>query len=144
LELGPNFPFGSQKRDPEMQSESQETREIELELILQTWDGIFPGGCPRLDSNYFLEDRRVQGGGLVISEDMPVTGNLDRAIHDFLSPIENNADVLRAFSPLLRVAVYNRAVTCSLHTASLPLIVRFGAELEIKVFPTAGDTADSH
>lgn len=125
-----------------MQSDSIETREIALELILQTWDGVFPAGCPRLDSNYFLEDRRMQGGGLVISEDMPVTGNLDRAIHDFLSPIENNAGALRAFSPLLRVAVYNRALTCSLHTASLPLIARFGAELEINVFPTAQDAAD--
>jgi hypothetical protein len=120
-----------------MHADSLETREIELELVLQTWDGLFPRECPRLDSNYFLEDRRAQGGGLVISEDMPVTANLDRAIHDFLSPIANNADALRAFSPLLRVVVHNRALTCSLHTASLPLIVRFGAELEINVYPTS-------
>lgn len=117
-----------------MQAESPETRTIELELVLQSWNGLFPTQCPRLDSNYFLEDRRAHGGGLVISEDMPVTGNLDRAIHDFLSPIANNADALRAFSPVLRVTVKNRAPTCSLHTASLPLIVRFGAELEINVY----------
>jgi hypothetical protein len=142
LDPWPDFRFGRQKRDPEMQSDSIETREIELELILQTWDGVFPAACPQLDSNYFLEDRRAQGGGLVISEDMPVTGNLDRAIHDFLTPIANNADALRAFAPLLRVAVHNRALTCSLHTASLPLIVRFGADLEVTVFPTAEESAD--
>lgn len=120
-----------------MQVDSPETRAIEVELILQSWNGLFPAECPRLDSNYFLEDRRAHGGGLIISEDMPVTGNLDRAIHDFLSPIANNADALRAFSPLLRVTVKSRAPTCSLHTASLPLVVHFGAELEINVYRTS-------
>lgn len=120
-----------------MQVDSPETRTIELELVLQSWDGLFPAQCPRLDSNYFLEDRRALGGGLVISEDMPVTGNLDRAIHDFLTPIANNADALRAFCPVLRVTVKSRAPTCLLRTASLPLIVRFGAELEINVYRTS-------
>lgn len=119
-----------------MQVDIPETRTIELELVLQDWNGLFPAECPRLDSNYFLEDRRAHGGGLVISEDMPVTGNLDRAIHDFLAPIANNADALRAFSPVLKVTVKSHAPTCSLHTASLPLIVRFGAELEINVYRT--------
>ena len=118
-----------------MHAESLETREIELELVLQSWNGAFPGDCPRLDSNYFLEDCRMRGGGLVISEDMPVTGNLDRAIHDFLSPIMNNASALQAFAPLLRITVRTRAPGCALRTKSVALIARFGAELEIRVVP---------
>ncbi len=118
-----------------MHADLLETREIAIELVLQTWNGAFPGECPRLDSNYFLEDCRAYGGGLVISEDMPVTGNLDRAIHDFLSPIMNNAAALQVFAPLLRITVHNRAAHCALHTKSVPLIARFGAELEIKVLP---------
>jgi len=55
--------------------------------------------APRLDSNYFLEDRREQGLGFIISEDMPATGDLDKAIVDFLSPLKNNAEVLRALAP---------------------------------------------
>ena len=122
-----------------MSLESTGTREIEVELILQTWDGDFPGGCPRLDSNYFLEDSRAQGRGLTISEDMPATGDLDKAIVDFLSPLKNNAEALRAYSPLVRVAVYNRAFSCCLYIKSLPLLIQFGAELEINVYPTSDD-----
>lgn len=122
-----------------MNVEPATTREIEVELILQTWDGDFPDGCPRLDRNYFLEDCRGQGRGLVISEDMPATADMDKAIVDFLSPLRNNADVLKTYSPLIRVAVYNRAFSCSLNLRSLPLIVQFGAELEINVYPTSND-----
>lgn len=116
-----------------MHADCLETREIELELVLQTWDGVFPGDCPRLDSNYFLEDCRGHGGGLVISEDMPITGSLERAIHDFLSPIVNNAAALQGFAPLLRITVRNQSPNCRLHTSSVPLIARFGAELEINL-----------
>jgi hypothetical protein len=122
-----------------MNAELRDTREIEVELILRTWDGAFPDGCPRLDSNYFLEDRRAQGRGLIISEDMPATGDLDKAIVDFLSPLKNNAEALRVYSPLVRVAVYNRAFSCCLYIKSLPLLVQFGAELEIDVYPTSDD-----
>ncbi len=127
-----------------MSVESTNMREIEVELILQTWDGEFPGGCPRLDSNYFLEDRRAQGRGLTISEEMPATGDLDKAIVDFLLPLKNNAEALRAYSPLVRVAVYNRAFSCCLHIKSLPLLVQFGAELEIDVYPTSEDDEEGH
>jgi hypothetical protein len=119
----------------DVQVDPQQSRDIEIELVLQTWDGVFPTDCPRLDSNYFLEDCRAHGGGLVISEDMPVTASLDRAIHDFLTPIINNAAALQPFAPLLRVTVRNRAATCTLHTRSVPLIARFGAELKISIFP---------
>lgn len=122
-----------------MNTESADAREIEVELILQTWDGDFPDGCPRLDSNYFLDDRRENGRGLVISEDMPVTADLDKAIVDFLLPLQNNAGTLSAYSPLLRVAVYNRAYSCCLYLKSLALIAEFGAELEINIYPTSGD-----
>lgn len=118
-----------------MYADSMDTHKIQIELVLQTWDGVFPGECPHLDSNYFLEDCRGHGGGLVISEDMPVTGCLDRAIHDFLAPIANNAAALHAFAPLLRITLRNRASSCSLHTNSLPLIARFAAELEINLYP---------
>lgn len=114
-------------------------REVEVELILQTWNGKSPDEYPRLDRNYFFEDCREGGPGLVISEDMPVTADLDKAIFDFLSPIQNNADALRVYSPLLRVAVYSRTFSCCIHIKSLPLIVEFGAELEISVFPTSDD-----
>lgn len=126
-----------------MTIESVNTREIEVELILQTWDGDFPDGCPRLDSNYFLEDRREDGRGLVISEDMPVTADLGKAIIDFLLPLQNNAGTLSAYSPLVKVAVYNRSYSCCLHIKSLALIAEFGAELEINVYPTSGDVERS-
>ena len=126
-----------------MTIESANTREIEVELILQTWDGDFPEGCPRLDSNYFLEDRREDGRGLVISEDMPVTADLGKAIIDFLLPLQNNAGTLSAYSPLVKVAVYNRAYSCCLHIKSLALIAEFGAELEINVYPTSDDVERS-
>ena len=118
-----------------MYADSMDTRKIQIELVPQTWDGVFPGGCPHLDSNYFLEDCRGHGGGLVISEDMPLTDSLDRAIHDFLSPIVNNAVALQAFAPLLRITVRNRALADTLHTSCVPLIARFGAELEISFHP---------
>jgi hypothetical protein len=116
------------------------TREIELELIVQGWSGNFPHEFPRLGANYFLEDARSNGRGIIISEEMPMTADLDKAILDFLSPISDNAESLRAFSPLLRVAVYNRALSCSLHLKSLSLLVKFGAEIEINVYPTADDS----
>ena len=122
-----------------MTSVSTETREIELELVLPSWDGAFPIDVPCLAVNYFIEDRRESGMGLVISEDMPATGNLDQAIADFLTPILKNAEVLKAFSPILRVAVYNRAFTCSVNIKCLPLLVSFCAELDIVVYPTADD-----
>ncbi len=118
---------------------SIEFREVEIELVLQTWDDIFPGGCPRLDKNYFIEDQRGNGRGLVISEDMPPSGNLDEVIFSFLSPISRNAEALRSFSPVLRIAVYNRAFSCSLYIKSLPLILQFGADLEINVYPTSDE-----
>lgn len=135
--------FFNIKEETAMSVESANMREIEMELILQTWQGNFPDDCPRLDSNYFLEDRREHGRGLVISEDMPVTENLDKAIVDFLSPLINNAEILSAYSPLVRVAVYNRKFSCCLYIKSLPLLVQFGAELEINVYPTLDDAEDA-
>lgn len=122
-----------------MNVKAADKREVEVELILQAWNGDFSTEYPRLDRNYFFEDRREHGLGLVISEDMPVTADLDKAIFDFLSPIRNNAEALRAYAPLLRVAVYNRTFSCCLYIKSLPLIVEFGAELEINVYPTSDD-----
>jgi hypothetical protein len=126
-----------------MTSAPTASREIELELILPSWNGAFPADCPRLAVNYFIEDRRENGTGLVISEDMPPTGNLNKAITDFLTPISQNSEVLKAFSPILRVAVYNRAFSCSMNIACLPLVVSFCAELDIVVYPTADDDVTS-
>jgi hypothetical protein len=117
--------------------DSVETREVEVELILPGQDGVFPAACPRLDANYFIEDRRVDGVGFVISEDMPKTGNLDQAIVDFLTPIKNNAGALKSLSPILRVAIYNRALTCSMSITCVSLIDHFCSELDIRVYPTS-------
>ncbi len=122
-----------------MSSVATQTREIELELILPSWNGTFPADCPHLAVNYFIEDRRKSGMGLVISEDMPPTGNLDQAITDFLTPLLKNSVTLKAFSPILRAAVYNRAFTCSMNIKCLPLLVSFCAEIDIVVYPTADD-----
>jgi hypothetical protein len=122
-----------------MTSDAFETREIEVELVLPNWDGEFPADCPRLSANYFREDRRETGMGLVISEDMPTSGDLDRVISEFLTPILNDANILKAYSPILRIAIYNRAFTCSMNIKCLPLLVMFGAELDIVVYPTSED-----
>ena len=126
-----------------MTSAPSASHEIELELILPSWDGAFPADCPRLAMNYFIEDRRESGMGLVISEDMPPTGNLNSAIVDFLTPILSNAEVLKSFSPTLRVAVYNRAFSCSMNIACLPLLALFCAELDIVVYPTVNEDVPS-
>lgn len=120
-----------------MTSDAIETREIEIELILPTWEGEFPADCPRLSANYFREDRREAGMGLVISEDLPKSGDLDGLIGLFLTPILADANFLKAFKPILRVAIYNRTFTCTMNIKCLPLLVMFGAELEIVVYPTA-------
>ncbi len=122
---------------------SIDSREIELALILPAWTGVFPSDFPRLAVDYYIEDRREGGAGIVISEDMPVTGDLDLAITNFLTPILANADVLKAYSPYLRVAVYNRAFTCSMTIKCLPLLVAFGVELDIVVYPTSDDEDDT-
>lgn len=125
-----------------MNSDDIKTREVEIELILPNWSGEFPVDCPRLDANYFFEDQRDVGRGLVVSEDMPQTGNIDQAIVDFLTPILGNAGMLKMHSPILRVAVYNRAYTCTLNIKkSLPLLTLFETELSITVYPTADDEA---
>ena len=126
-----------------MNSDDVETREVEIELILPNWSGSFPVDCPRLDVNYFFEDQRDVGRGLVVSEDMPETGNIDQAIVNFLTPIVGNAGVLKIYSPILRVAVYNRAYTCTLNIKCLTLLSLFGAELSISVYPTAENDSKS-
>lgn len=120
-----------------MKLDSVETREIELELVLPGWNGLFPTDCPHLGVNYFFEDMREQDRGLVISADMQPTGNLEQAINEFLIPILNSAEILKNFSPILHAAVYNRAFTCSLSIKCLPLLIVFGAEVDIIVYPTA-------
>ena len=45
-------------------------------------------------------------------------------------------------SPILRIAVYNRAYTCTLNIKKcLPLLTLFETELSITVYPTADDEA---
>jgi hypothetical protein len=122
-----------------MISDSIETREVVIELILSEWDGVFPVDCPRLDVNYFFEDRRGSEAGVAISDDMPLTGNVNKAIVDFLTPILKNAEALRVFLPILRIFIYNKAFSCSINIKCLPLIALFGAELDIRVYPTVDD-----
>lgn len=123
-----------------MLSDSIETRTIEVELALRNWNGIFPNECPEIDADYYFEDRRENGCGLVIGNEIPPTGNLNQAIIDFLNPIVRNAEALRAFSPVLQVTIYNHAFTCSMTIKCISLIADFGAELDIDVYPTAAES----
>jgi hypothetical protein len=106
---------------------------------LQHWHGKFPDDCPNLEKNYYFEDQRNNDLGLIIGEDMEPTGNINQAIVDFLTPIMGNANTLKAFSPILRIKIYNKAYSCSINLNCLNLINSFGAELDINVFPTIDD-----
>ena len=119
--------------------DSINTREVEVDLILQKWHGKFPDDCPNLETNYYFEDERNNNLGLIIGEDMNPTGNINQAIIDFLTPIKENANILKAFSPILRVKIYNKAYSCSINIKCLNLINLFDAELDINVFPTNDD-----
>ncbi len=123
-----------------MLSDSVETRTVEIELALRNWNGLFPGECPEIDADYYFEDHRENGWGLVVGNEMLLTGNLDQAIADFLTPIIGNAETLKVFSPVLRIAIYNHAYTCSMTIKCIPLIAKFGAELDINVYPTADES----
>lgn len=122
-----------------MDSDSVETREIEIELMLPGWTGGLSPNCLKLNADYFIEDRCDIGRGLVITCDMPNTGNITEAIENFLTPLKENAAVLRAYLPFLRIAIYNRAFTCTLNINCLPLLNLFGLELSISVYPTSDD-----
>jgi hypothetical protein len=117
-------------------SKSVQTRKIEIEFILQNWDGDFPNDCPKLNGNYYFDDRRENGVGLVIGDDMISISDLDQAIVNFLTPIKDNFAEFKKFSPILRALIYNYVYTCSVTIKCISLIEQSGAELDINVYPT--------
>lgn len=118
---------------------NSKNRDVEIELLFPVWEGKFPDDFIALGGNYLLEDRREQGTGIVVSTDAPVTGDASEAIRNFLNPIIEKANEIMINNPVLRVVVFNRAVTLSITIDCLPLLVQFGAELDVIVYPTSDD-----
>lgn len=121
----------------------RKNRDIEIELLFPVWKGQFPDDFIILDGNYLLEDRREQEIGIVVSTDAPITGDANEAIRNFLHPIIRKANEIALNNPVLRVVVFNRAVTLSIRIDCLPLLVQFGVELDLIVYPTSEDDETS-
>jgi hypothetical protein len=117
-------------------SNSTDTRTVEVELTLQNWSGKFPESCPKFPSEYYIEDHRDTGGGLVVGKDAPQTGDVDQAIVDFVTPILAHAELLKSTDPVISALILNRAFTCSITIKCAALIASIGAELDLRVFPT--------
>jgi hypothetical protein len=123
-------------------SNSADTRTVEIELILQNWVGQFPESCPKFSSEYYFEDHRDNGVGLVVGKDAPQTGDVDQAIVDFITPILDHAELIKSANPVIRAMIYNRAYTCSITIKCAALIASIGAELDLRVFPTDDDESE--
>ena len=125
-------------------SSSLDTRHVEVELILQDWKGAFPESCPKLSAEYYFEDHRVDGVGLVVGKDIAPTGDVDQAILNFLTPIMDYKEVVKSANPVIRVIIFNRAYTCSVTISCTALIASIGAELDLRIYPTDDSDLSNH
>lgn len=109
--------------------------EIELALTKPTDDSLHVLER-ELSSSFHLEDRTHSGWGLVISSNRAQKqGLLEDAVLDFLKELMSVERTIKASAGILRIAVYNDAVTCTLRLHDFRVIVELGLKLEITIYP---------
>jgi hypothetical protein len=125
-------------------SNSLDTRQVEVELILQNWKGAFPESCPKFSAEYYFEDHRGDGVGLVVGKDIVPTGDVNQSILNFLTPIMHYKEVIKSANPIIKVMIFNRAYTCSITISCSALIASIGAELDLRIYPTNDSDLSDH
>ena len=89
-----------------------------------------------LISNYSIEDASENGWGLVISADSRIEGPLDDQIHRFLQGLLPLKKWIVDSSPILRIAVFNKNLTCTIRLENYKILEAFKIKLEITLYPT--------
>lgn len=90
-------------------------------------------------SNYHVENKSHSGWGYTISlVESNFTGDFDKEISEFLSPLEPLDELISSSSSVLRVAIFNDKVTCTVKLLeSLELLVSNKIGIEFTVYPVS-------
>ena len=91
-----------------------------------------------LPKNYFIEDRSDTGWGYVLGLTVDEVGDeFSKKVAAFLSGLTSIIKWIKSSSGVLRIAVYNDKVTCTINLDAFDILSSFNIKLELTVYPVS-------
>ena len=111
---------------------------FDVELALMTLSSMNANEVLRLiPQDYLVENKSDTGWGYVItpSDNKEFSGDLDQHITDFVAGLAPVLKWIKDSSSVLRVAVYNDKMTCTVNLNKFDFFVSSDIKLELTVYP---------
>lgn len=108
---------------------------FDVELALTAPQSLTPSERAQLQSAFVVEEKLHSGWGVVVRA-KPAEGiHLDRLVARLVESALPFGDSIKRCKPVLRIAAFNQAATCTFEVDELAAIGSLGATLEISVYP---------